>query len=51
MVSLDIPTGINSDTGALMGNAVRADMTIIFVALTGSCYMGRGQKLLWRKKI
>lgn len=50
VVSLDIPTGINSDTGAIIGNAIRADMTIIFVALTGSCYMGRGQNYYGEKK-
>ena len=51
VVSLDIPTGINSDTGALMGNAVRADMTIIFVALTESCYMGYGQNYYGEKNL
>ena len=29
-VSMDIPTGINADTGALMGEAFKADLTVTF---------------------
>ncbi len=28
VVAIDIPTGINADTGAIMGTAVRADLTV-----------------------
>jgi len=32
ILSLDIPSGINADTGAVMGRAVRASHTITFIA-------------------
>lgn len=32
ILSLDIPSGINADTGAVMGHAVRASHTITFIA-------------------
>ncbi len=33
MLSLDVPSGVNADTGAVMGVAVRANHTITFIAL------------------
>src|SRR5437764_3895505 len=32
IVSLDIPSGVNADSGALIGEAVRADLTVTFTA-------------------
>ena len=32
-ISIDVPSGINSDTGAVMGVALKADLTITFIAL------------------
>ncbi|HUJ19476.1 MAG TPA: NAD(P)H-hydrate dehydratase [Nitrospirota bacterium] len=33
VVAVDIPTGINADTGAVMGSAVRADLTVTMALL------------------
>ena len=33
VLAVDIPSGLNSDTGAVMGTAVRADVTTTFIAL------------------
>ncbi len=42
VVALDIPTGLNGDTGAVMGDAVRADLTVTFVGLKQGLFLGRG---------
>ncbi len=46
-ISVDVPTGINSDTGTVMGTAVKSDLTVTFISLkpcfllpTGSDYCG-----------
>lgn len=33
VLSLDLPSGLNADTGAIMGSAVQADVTITFVGM------------------
>lgn len=33
VLSIDIPSGLNSDTGTVMGGAIRADATITFIAV------------------
>ncbi len=40
--ALDIATGINGDTGAVMGAAVRADITTTFVGLKAGLFLGEG---------
>ena len=42
IVSLDIPTGLHGDTGAVMGDAVRADLTVTFVGLKQGLFLGHG---------
>lgn len=40
VLALDIPTGIHGDTGAVLGCAVRADLTITFVGLKTGLFLG-----------
>lgn len=40
VLALDIPTGVNGDTGAVMGCAVQADLTVTFVGLKAGLFLG-----------
>jgi NAD(P)H-hydrate epimerase len=40
VLALDIPTGIHGDSGAVLGTAVRADLTITFVGLKTGLFLG-----------
>jgi NAD(P)H-hydrate epimerase len=40
VLALDIPTGIHGDTGAVLGCAVRADLTVTFVGLKAGLFLG-----------
>ena len=42
VMSLDIPTGINGDTGKLLGSAVKADLSVTFVGLKKGLFLDRG---------
>lgn len=42
VLALDMPTGINGDTGEVMGCAVRADATITFVGMKQGLLLGKG---------
>lgn len=39
VLSLDVPTGINADTGARLGCAVAADLTVTFVGLKAGLFL------------
>ena len=41
VISIDIPSGLNADTGAVMGCAVKADTTVTFVALKQGLFTGQ----------
>lgn len=40
VLALDIPSGLNADTGCRMGTAVRADQTVTFIALKRGLFTG-----------
>ena len=42
VLSLDIPSGLNADTGRVMGVAVRADLTVTFVGLKRGLFLNEG---------
>ena len=42
VLALDVPTGLDSDTGAVRGAVVEADATITFVGLKSGLFLGAG---------
>ena len=42
VLAIDMPTGINGDSGEVMGCAVRADMTVTFVGLKSGLFLADG---------
>jgi len=42
VVAVDVPTGLHSDTGAVLGAAVRADRTLTMAAPKAGLYVGDG---------
>ena len=42
VLAIDIPSGLHADTGRVLGAAVRADLTISFIALKQGLFTGRG---------
>lgn len=43
VVAVDIPSGLNSDTGAVMGTAIRANLTISFIGLKAGLFLADGR--------
>lgn len=43
VLALDVPSGLNADTGAIMGVAARAEATIAFIGLKLGLYTGAGR--------
>ncbi|MDD2770155.1 MAG: NAD(P)H-hydrate dehydratase [Methylococcus sp.] len=42
IAAVDIPSGLHADTGAVMGRAVRADLTVSFIGLKQGLFTGAG---------
>jgi NAD(P)H-hydrate epimerase len=43
-LALDIPSGLCADTGAVLGEAVRADLTVSFIGLKQGLFTGRARE-------
>ena len=43
ILSLDIPSGVNASTGAVVNDAVMADITTTFISLKIGLYVGKGR--------
>jgi NAD(P)H-hydrate epimerase len=48
ILALDLPSGLQGDTGAVLGGAVRAELTITFVASKAGLYLGDGPEYAGR---
>jgi hydroxyethylthiazole kinase-like uncharacterized protein yjeF len=42
ILALDIPSGLHADTGAVLGVAVKADLTVTFIGLKRGLFTGEG---------
>ena len=42
IVAIDVPSGLNGETGAVMGAAIRAELTVTFVGLKQGFYLDAG---------
>ena len=42
IVAVDIPSGLHADTGAVLGVAARANLTVTFIGRKLGCYVGDG---------
>jgi NAD(P)H-hydrate epimerase len=42
LLALDIPSGLHADTGAVLGAAVKADLTVAFIGLKQGLFTGDG---------
>jgi len=45
VVAVDIPSGVNADTGAVLGTAVRADLTVTYAAPKRGHFLAPGSEL------
>ena len=45
VLAVDIPSGLNADNGAVMGEAVSADLTVTFIGMKQGLLTGRGPEL------
>lgn len=43
IVAVDVPSGLNADTGEVMGAAVRADVTVTFIGLKAGLFLADGR--------
>lgn len=51
VLSVDVPSGLNADTGRIMGEAVEADVTVTFSALKQGLLLGGGRNCTGRAEV
>ncbi len=51
VLAVDLPSGLDADTGEVLGRAVRADVTVTFVARKRGFGVGRGPELCGRVRV
>ena len=44
VIAVDIPSGLQTDTGAVLGTAVQADLTVTFARGKNGLYLGQGKR-------
>lgn len=44
VVSIDLPSGLDADTGCVFGAAVKADLTVTFIGLKQGMFTGQGRE-------
>jgi NAD(P)H-hydrate epimerase len=44
VIALDVPSGLDADTGAVHGIAIRADLTVTFIGLKTGLFTGAGRE-------
>ncbi len=49
IVAVDVPSGLHADTGAVLGVAARADLTVSFIGRKVGCYLGEGPDYAGRR--
>ena len=51
VLSMDIPTGLHADTGAILGTAIHADLTVAMGASKTGLFMGEGPERAGRTEV
>lgn len=46
IIALDIPSGLHADSGAVLGCAIRAELTVTFITLKLGLFIGQGPDLI-----
>jgi NAD(P)H-hydrate epimerase len=50
VIAVDVPSGLNSDTGAILGTAVKADLTITYIGRKCGLYTGQARDIVGKLK-
>ncbi len=45
VIAVDIPSGLDTDTGVILGVAIRADMTVTYIGLKAGLFTGKAREM------